>query len=205
MNRHLQQLQDRLKPTLSDIKSTANADASVLLAITDEAEPKLLLTRRASHLSSHAGEVSFAGGKHEAEDSNNIDTALRESYEETGLLPSQVQVIGQLTEQSSKFGLSVRPIVAMIPPNYQLTPLDEEIDRIFWVSLAWLIEQPTTDYQISTCIKGETIHLKTPSWQIDNEVIWGLTGRIIANLLEVAFDRKVDWYYRKHTPQKHTS
>ncbi len=205
MNPYLQQLQDRLKPTLSDIETTTNADASVLLAITNEAEPKLLLTRRASHLNAHAGEVSFAGGKHETEDNNNIDTALRESYEETGLLPSQVQVIGQLAEQSSKFGLSVRPIVAMIPPNYQLTPLDEEIDRIFWVSLAWLIEQPTEDYHISTCIKGETIHLKTPSWQIDNEVIWGLTGRIIANLLEVAFDREVDWYYQKYTPQKHTS
>ena len=105
---------------LERLYQTPIADASVLVAITNEARPKLLLTRRAAHMNSHAGEVSCAGGKHERYDGNNVITALREACEETALPPNKVQLLGQLPIQTSKSGMSVRPIVALIEPNLQL-------------------------------------------------------------------------------------
>lgn len=173
--------------------------AAVLVAITNEAKPRLLLTRRAAHINAHAGEVAFAGGKYEAADSNNVMTALRESYEETALQPHTVKLIGQLPVQLSRSGLSVRPIVAMIDPPTQATALvaePNEIARIFWADLDTLITQPTQNYQISYQIAGKPLRLSTPCWQIDGETLWGLTGRMTASLLEIGFDRKIDWYYR---------
>ena len=87
---------------LDSLYQTPIADASVLVAITHERHPKLLLTRRAAHMNSHAGEVSCVGGKHDAGDGNNVITALREACEETALPPNKVQLIGQLPIQTSK-------------------------------------------------------------------------------------------------------
>lgn len=181
---------------LDSLSQTPIADASILVAITRERHPKLLLTRRASHMNSHAGEVSCAGGKYEVGDGNNIVTALREACEETALSPEKVQLIGQLPIQTSKSGMSVRPIVALIPPNMLLKPEIGEISRIFWADFEWLITQPTVDYKIEYTMLEQTATIITPSWQVDGETVWGLTGRVIANLLETGFDRQLDWYYR---------
>lgn len=181
---------------LETLKQTPIADASVLVAITNEPVPRLLLTRRAGHLNAHAGEVSFAGGKHEVADGNNIVTALREACEETALPPSQVQVIGQLPPQTSKSGMSVRPIVVLVPPALILVPELGEITRIFWADFTALIEQPLEEYVIDYPVEDQTMTLLTPSWTVDGETVWGLTGRIIASLLELGFDRQIEWYYR---------
>ncbi|CAM4018809.1 CoA pyrophosphatase [Psychrobacter arenosus] len=172
------------------------ADASVLIAITNESHPRLLLTKRAGHLAAHAGEISFVGGKHETVDGNNVVTALREACEETALPPRQVQVLGQLPVQTSKSGMSVRPIVALIPPDLTLVPEPGEIERIFWADFAVLIEQPLEEYAINYSLSGNNLVLLTPSWVVDGETVWGLTGLILASLLELCFDRKIEWYYR---------
>lgn len=181
---------------LQALYQTPIADASVLVAITNESRPRLLLTRRAGHLNAHAGEVSFAGGKYEPSDGNNVVTALREASEETALPTSQVQIVGQLPTQTSKSGMSVRPIVALVPPALTLVPELGEISRIFWADFDSLIQQPVQEYAIDYRVQGEVMTLLTPSWQVDGETVWGLTGRIIASLLEIGFDRHIDWYYR---------
>lgn len=181
---------------LETLFKTPIADASVLVAITNESQPKLLLTRRAAHMTSHAGEVSCAGGRYESEDGNNVVTALREAHEETALPPSKVQIIGQLPIQISKSGMSVRPIVALIEPDLILIPEIGEIARIFWADFETLITQPIIEYAIEYTMLEQTTTLLTPSWQVDGETVWGLTGKVIANLLETGFDRQLDWYYR---------
>ncbi len=180
---------------LDCLYQTPIADASVLVAITHERRPRLLLTRRAVHLNSHAGEVSCAGGKYEYSDGNNVVTALREACEETALPPSKVQLLGQLPIQTSKSGMSVRPIVALIAPDLVLVPELGEISRIFWADFETLITQPTVEYMVNYTIQAQTTTLLTPSWQIDGETVWGLTGRVLASLLETGFDRQLDWYY----------
>ena len=190
---------------LDSLYQTPIADASVLVAITNERRPKLLLTRRAAHMTSHAGEVSCAGGKHEIGDGNNVVTALREACEETALSPSKVQLLGQLPTQTSLSGMSVRPIVALIAPDLLLTPEVGEISRIFWADFETLITQPMVDYVIDYPRTGgrgvPNSTLVTPSWQIEGEVVWGLTGRVLASLLELGFDRKLEWYYHVQDPQ----
>ena len=184
---------------LEGLYKTPIADASVLVAITNENRPKLLLTRRAVHMSSHAGEVSCAGGRYESGDGNNVVTALREACEETALPPSKVQILGQLPIQISKSGMSVRPIVALIAPDLTLVPELAEISRIFWVDLETLLTQPIVEYAVKYRIQDhlpQTVTLLTPSWQVDGETVWGLTGRVLASLLETGFNRQFEWYYR---------
>ncbi|TXD96374.1 CoA pyrophosphatase [Psychrobacter frigidicola] len=184
---------------LDKLYQTPIADASVLVAITHEARPKLLLTRRAIHMTSHAGEVSCAGGKYEHGDGNNVVTALREACEEIALPPNKVQLLGQLPIQTSKSGMSVRPIVALIAPDLVLVPELGEISRIFWADFELLIDQPTVEYSVEYAMQShlpqQTATLLTPSWQIDGETVWGLTGKVIASLLETGFDRQLEWYY----------
>lgn len=186
---------------LDSLYQTPIADASVLVAITHERHPKLLLTRRAAHMNSHAGEVSCAGGKYEIGDGNNVITALREACEETALPPNKVQLLGQLPIQTSKSGMSVRPIVALIAPGLVLVPEMGEISRIFWADFEVLLTQPTVEYAIEYTIQKETATILTPSWQVDGETVWGLTGRVIASLLETGFDRQLEWYYRIQNEQ----
>lgn len=181
---------------LDSLYQTPIADASVLVAITHERYPKLLLTRRAAHMNSHAGEVSCVGGKHEAGDGNNVVTALREACEETALPPNKVQLLGQLPIQTSKSGMSVRPIVALIAPDLILVPELGEISRIFWADFESLLTQPTVEYAVEYTMQEQTSTILTPSWQVDGETVWGLTGRVIASLLETGFDRQLEWYYR---------
>ncbi len=186
---------------LESLYQTPIADASVLVAITHERHPKLLLTRRAAHMNSHAGEVSCAGGKYEIGDGNNVITALREACEETALPPNKVQLLGQLPIQTSKSGMSVRPIVALIAPGLVLVPEMGEISRIFWADFEALLTQPTVEYAIEYTMQEETATILTPSWQVDGETVWGLTGRVIASLLETGFDRQLEWYYRIQNEQ----
>ena len=186
---------------LNKLYQTPIADASILVAITNESRPKLLLTRRAIHLNSHAGEVSCAGGKYESGDGNNVMTALREACEEIALPPNKVQLLGQLPIQMSKSGMSVRPIVALIAPDLVLVPDRGEISRIFWADFETLITQPTVEYSVRYTMQAQTSTLLTPSWQIDGETVWGLTGRVLASLLETGFDRQLEWYYRIQNTQ----
>ena len=147
-------------------------------------------------MNSHAGEVSCVGGKHDKGDGNNVVTALREACEETALPPNKVQLLGQLPTQTSKSGMSVRPIVALIAPDLVLVPEPGEISRIFWADFESLLTQPTVEYAVEYRMQDQTATMLTPSWQVDGETGWGLTGRVIANLLETGFDRQLDWYYR---------
>ena len=186
---------------LDSLYQTPIADASILVAITHERHPKLLLTRRAAHMTSHAGEVSCAGGKYDIGDGSNVITALREACEETALPPNKVQLLGQLPIQISKSGMSVRPIVALIAPDLVLVPEIGEISRIFWADFEALLTQPTVEYSVEYKMLDQTATLLTPSWQVDGETVWGLTGRVIANLLETGFDRQLEWYY--HIKDQH--
>lgn len=184
-------------PTLDDLLHTPIAHASVLVALTNEPQPKLLLTKRASHITAHAGEVAFAGGKYESADRHNVITALRESLEEVNLDPNGVRLLGQLPTQTSKAGLTVRPIVAVIRPNLPLQPEQGEIERIFWADWQYLRHTPVQEHHLTTQLAGQSVTLATPCWQVDGETVWGLTGRIIASLLQIGFDKHIKWYYRQ--------
>ncbi len=134
----IQLLQQRLRFS----RRIQPAHAAVLIAITNEPDPKVLLTRRSAYLNSHAGEVSFPGGKRDATDTSNIVIALREAQEETGLNPFEVELIGDLPMHRARNGMLVKPVVGLIPAGLELNPQPSEIDRIFYVSLDELMHAP---------------------------------------------------------------
>jgi 8-oxo-dGTP pyrophosphatase MutT (NUDIX family) len=97
-------------------------EAAVLVPITRSDEPELVLTLRASGLSTHGGEVAFPGGRRDPEDPDLIFTALREAEEEIGLPPGLVEVIGPLSPLISLHGIKVTPYVGLIPDFVEYRP-----------------------------------------------------------------------------------
>ena len=181
----------QLENYLRDYRPEPEAvDAGVLMAVTDEAEPQLILTRRASHLSSHASEVAFPGGKRDREDVSIIATALRESREEIGLPEECVQVIGQLDVFTSRAGLRVQPIVGKVPPDVSLRASPQEIESIFRVPLAFfLTEKPVFTYKFEFMGHEVTV----PSFNYGDYVIWGLTAFMIVDLMNRVYDARIDF------------
>ena len=142
------ELTQKLQHRLRFAKSTRPANAAVLIAITQEADPKILLTRRSVYLNNHAGEVSFPGGKRDPNDTSNIVVALREAWEETALNPFDVKLIGDLPMERAKNGLTVKPIVGLIQPNIELIAQPTEIDRIFYAPIKKMMESQPIPYEV---------------------------------------------------------
>ncbi|OOW07918.1 NUDIX hydrolase [Acinetobacter sp. MF4640] len=177
----------------SKIKS---ADAAVLIAITNEDDPKVLLTRRSVYLSNHAGEVSFPGGKRDPQDTSNIVVALREAYEETALNPFDVQLLGDLPMQKARNGMLVKPVVGLIPPEVELVAQPTEIDRIFFASLKQLMEVPAVPYEVRFAHQS----LYFPSMRVENEIVWGLTARMLVALFQYGLDYHKEWPFLVNSP-----
>lgn len=152
------------------------AQAGVLVAITDEVDPHLVLTRRADHLKTHSGEVAFAGGKRDDTDPDIIYTALREAHEEINLPSSQVHIVGELDQVISRFGYIVTPIVGIIPSDTQFIANLDELDAIFKVPLRFFLENAPSDY-----FKQGPFMI--PSYHFDGFRIWGLTAMMITEML----------------------
>lgn len=176
-------------------------DACVLVAISDEPVPRLLLTRRAVNLNSHAGEVSFVGGKRDDTDASSLSVASREAFEEVGLNQHHISPIGYLPMQLSKSGLLVRPVVASIERSAMdgLIANQDEIDAIFWLNFEQILTPPV-DYAMHRMLGSQRFTLHTPAWLGDDDageqVVWGLTARILANLAEIGYGQVYPWYYR---------
>lgn len=186
----------KLQQRLRFSKRTQAAHAAVLIAITDESHPKVLLTRRSAYLNSHAGEVSFPGGKRDPQDTSNIVVALREAFEETALNPFDVNLIGDLPMQKARNGMLVKPVVGLIPPEVQLIPQPSEIDRIFFASLSHLLVAKPTPYEVRFAQQS----LYFPSMRVENEVVWGLTARMLISLFKYGLDYKKDWPFLLNSP-----
>ncbi|HNH44359.1 MAG TPA: CoA pyrophosphatase [Agitococcus sp.] len=182
----LQQLLQRLPNDSAQHK----ADAAVLMAMTREDIPRLILTQRAAHLKSHAGEVAFPGGKRDKTDSSLIYTALREAQEEIDLNPQDVEVVGELGIFTSRVGIKVKPIIGLLDDIPHLTPSPDEIDSIFTVPLDVFLQQKP-NYQHK--IKYMGLSIPVPSFNHEGYVIWGLTGFMIVELMRRVYDADIDW------------
>lgn len=197
----LQQLRLRLQQHRPWRLRTRGREAGVLLALSDESDPEVILTLRSSHLSTHSGEMAFPGGKRDPGDSDLLTTALREAEEEVALPPGQVEVIGSLGQVVSKHLLQVTPWVGIIPPRLPLEPNPGEIDRIHRVPLSYLLDPANRRIeQIRFSGKVQQV----PAWEWQGEVIWGLTAYILAELLNVGFDAGIPLQLRpEHRETEH--
>lgn len=173
--------------------------AAVLVPITDEPEPRLLLTRRADHLNSHAGEIAFPGGKQDATDADLLATALRETEEEVGLPANAIAVLGALPSANSRFGLEVTPIIGLIDPDHPLVPNPEELDTLFHVPIRYFLEnEPDPTYEVVY----QRSRYRVPCYRYEGHVIWGLTAFFIGDVINRAFDRHIDIHLRTYSKQE---
>lgn len=118
----------------------APALASVLVPIVPREQPTVLLTERATHLSTHSGQVAFPGGKQDPTDVDAAHTALREAHEEIGLDAAHVEVIGQLPTYTTGTMFTITPVVALVAPGHRLTLNPAEVADAFEVPLAFLMD-----------------------------------------------------------------
>lgn len=164
--------------------------AAVLIPLTDHLkQPEIILTKRADHLSSHSGEVSFPGGKWDDTDPTLTFTALRESEEEIGLPPSKVDLINVQPPQYSLKGIKVTPYVGIVPHDIPLRPNPCELDSIFRVPLEFFLEDQRTRTDVSY-FRGE--EWWSPVYHFDGYKIWGLTARILVEFLNHALDAGIE-------------
>ncbi len=137
---------------------------------------QVMLTRRSSELRSHAGQISFPGGRIDATDANPEAAALREAEEEVGLPPDAVEIIGSMRPYQTGTGYLIHPIVGLIERAVKLRRNPSEVEEIFHVPLAFFLDPEnhrphTMEYQ------GRTHHLYAMPYK--DYYIWGATAAIL--------------------------
>ena len=168
---------------LPDVDAAALTAAAVLVPIVLHPEsPGLLLTVRASHLRSHAGQISFPGGRAEPADRDLAAAALRETHEEIGIPAALIEPIGFLSDQIVRSGYRITPLVALVQPGFTLTTDATEVAQVFELPLAFALS--AGNYRSRP---GRLRGLDFEIWELPfgEHNIWGATAGILANLREL--------------------
>lgn len=159
--------------------------AAVLIAVTERADPGVLLTQRTGDLRTHAGQVAFPGGSIDPADDGPVAAALREAAEEIALPSDRATVVATLDRYHTVTGFEVTPVLATVPADLPLVPAPREVDAIFEVPLSFLLD--TANHAIGS------------GWHDGHERcfhelvfgdrrIWGATAAMIVNLA-----RRLTW------------
>jgi 8-oxo-dGTP pyrophosphatase MutT (NUDIX family) len=158
--------------------------AAVLAAFFEEdGEARVLLTRRASHLRSHTGEVAFPGGRIE-EGEDAVAAALREAWEEVALDTSELEIVGTLTPISTLAATSgITPIVGFLPARPEVRADPNEVEFVFDVSLAELVADGVFEEERWDTPWGNDRQINF--FYLPHDIVWGATARILRELLEL--------------------
>ncbi|HYN36409.1 MAG TPA: CoA pyrophosphatase [Actinomycetota bacterium] len=156
-------------------------DAAVLIPIIGGENPSLIFTVRTETLPSHKGQISFPGGSIDLGDESSEAAALREAHEEIGLDPNSVEVLGRLDSMHTFVsGYVVTPVIGWIEEQPELKPNEAEVAQILQIPLADLAEEIRSEPGFEN--QGRT--LPTEAWIWDDQVIWGVTAKIVRTFLE---------------------
>lgn len=163
----------------SDIRK----NAAVLVPIIPRADgPTVLFTVRPRHMPTHAGQISFPGGKVERGDADREATALREAHEEVNIHPDDVDIVGRLGVHEGGLGFSVTPIVGIVDPATDIKPCPREVDEVFEAPLSFIADLANhhTEEREHKGVKYNMFAAPYGRYHI-----WGLTAGILRTFAEV--------------------
>ena len=158
----------------------AAVEAAVLVPLIARAEPSLLFTRRTDTLSRHSGQVSFPGGRRDPADLSPVETALRETMEETGIDPAFVGIAGFLPRYRIGTGFDILPVVGVLAEGFSLTPDPNEVAEIFEVPLSFFLDPANRSLEERE-LGGRTRHVHI--FHAQPHRIWGATAAIVHQLM----------------------
>jgi 8-oxo-dGTP pyrophosphatase MutT (NUDIX family) len=186
--------EEQIAARLREAQSTASTDeyargdahaprcAAVLVPLLrQDGEWHLLYTRRTEHVESHKGQVSFPGGACDDGETTPEQTALREAYEEIGMSPSEVRILGRLKPMPTITSFIVTPVVGVIPWPTVFRPEQAEVARIFTMPLKWLAER-SNRWEFNMLGRDYSVIVYHP---FDGEVLWGATARMTVDFLRI--------------------
>ena len=165
----------------SGVVAGADAVAAAVLVpvVVRETGATMLLTQRTMHLRDHAGQVSFPGGRSEANDASPEATALREADEEVGLDAGQIEILGRLPEYRTGTGFVITPVVGLVTPPLNLKLDDFEVAEVFEPPLEFLLDR-ANHQRHSIEVRGIMREYWAVAWQ--GYYIWGATAGMLVTL-----------------------
>jgi 8-oxo-dGTP pyrophosphatase MutT (NUDIX family) len=165
----------------AELDAPGRVDAAVLVPLyLDSGDLHAVFTKRRDDLSRHAGEISFPGGRQDFPDEDLRTTALREAFEEIGLPPDEVEMVGALPPTGTFVtDYKIHPFVGVIKPGHDWTPQPTEVETVLELSLADLV----AGHEMKRLVR-KGVPFKTATYTVGDNLIWGATGRIVQHLLE---------------------
>ncbi len=160
----------------------APAQAAVMLPLVMRDELTLLLTQRTAHLSTHSGQIALPGGKIDPTDADPTAAALRETFEEIGIPPDRIEVLGTLPVYVTGTSFIVTPVVGLVEPGFELVPNAQEVDDVFEVPLSFLMN-PMHHRRHAFDFEGVVREWYSMPYQDGDQerFIWGATAGMLRN------------------------
>jgi 8-oxo-dGTP pyrophosphatase MutT (NUDIX family) len=180
--RHAPRGDHDLNPGMT-LPSTALRPAAVLVPLVDRPEGmSVLLTQRTAHLTAHAGQIAFPGGKVDPEDIDAVAAALRETEEEIGLARQHVTLIGRLDTYVTGTGFEITPVVGIVSTPFTLSIDPFEVADVFEVPLTFVVDPVNHRRTERLFEERQRVFFVLP---YENRNIWGATAGMLVNLAEV--------------------
>ncbi len=153
----------------------------------------VLLTRRTEGVAEHQGQVAYPGGRAEPADMSPESTALREAYEEIGLDPVKVRVLGRMDKLSTISNYCVTPVIGVIPWPISFLLEQSEVSRVFSIPLLWLADPSHHEIRMRQVPPPYTQQFPLPAYPViyfqpyDDELLWGVSAQITLSFIKILF------------------
>ncbi len=169
--------------------SSERPQAAVLVGLSDESSPRVMLGRRTQRMRHHPGEIAFPGGKRESIDASPWETALREAQEEVGMPMDSPRPLGELSPLVTRTGFEVHPCIAVTPTVFEPVVDRQEFDSVFTQPLAVFADRGV--FRLERILVDGRERM-VPHYDVDGDNISGVTAAVLALLANIAYDARLE-------------